>query len=550
MLNVEVSGDPRHPAVIITHGVTDNAHSQADLVRRLNPYFQVFAVDTLGHGVSPRFTDDDLQDPFAAASDALHETVREILAYRASVGALKGGLIGHGHSMGGALLSHVARKDPAAFRFLILEDPAWLAPEQYAEYVARGPEMADKYDEWTANPESIMASNRADRPHWPVEELPGWLSGKMQVDRRLIRTGVVTFSEPWQDVARELRVPTYVISSNDPDTIADHEQVAQLGNPYLHVRLIAGAPHCVRRENTGVYHAIMTEIFAEQGLDIAGDQLKIPGDRQPGAIDDRLRPIIDKTPPQTPWNLTAMRANPGEPDPRFAPDSVTASGARIFEPRPDVARAVTVVSIHGGGYVAGHAFQSDERNRALANLGFRVISPDYRLAPEHPYPAGLDDVVADIAANASDEALILLGDSAGAGLAWSALERYPGRVDAVALLEPCLDPVLASRSFATYADGPIWTRDAASSAMGLYAGRTPSVAEVSAVRPLPHALVVVNPVDPLRDEGIRLALDLVDAGGEVEMHMLNASFHGAMNAPEIAPQIDAWLIALAERITR
>lgn len=551
MLNVEVSGDPRHPGVVITHGVTDNAHSQADLVRRLNPHFQVFAVDSLGHGLSPRFTDSDLTDPFGAASRALHETVREILAYRSSVGFGKGALIGLGHSMGGALLSHVAVKDPAAFRFLVLEDPAWLTPEQQSGYAERGPELVDEYDRWTADAEGTLASCRSARPHWPIDEFPGWLSGKMQVDRELIRAGVVTFPEPWQEVAGALTIPTYVVSSEHPDTITDHEAVATLGNPHLHVRLIDNSPHCIRRENTETYHELLRDVFAEQGIDIDGDNLSIPGELGTPVIREDLLHVIDETPQQTPWDIETMRGEPAAPDPQFAPEHVTETGTRIFEPRTDrFAAPITLVSVHGGGFVAGRADQEDERNYGLAGLGFRVVSPEYRLAPEHPYPAGFDDVVREINDHRGDGLLIVMGDSAGAGLAWSALEAIKGKVDAVVLIEPCVDLAMASRSFSTHAEAPIWNREAAASAYQLYKGRTPSVADVQRVRELPPALVVVNPVDPLRDEGIQLATDLADAGAHVELHMFASTFHGTSLAPDLAEQIDGWLVRLAEEVSR
>lgn len=565
MLSVQIAGSPLNPAIVLTHGVTDNAHSQADLIDHLSPHFQVFAIDTLGHGTSPAFSAADLADPFEAAATELTATIKEILAYRMSVGALAEPLIGHGHSMGGALLSFVAHNNPEFFRLLILEAPAWLSPEQQDGYLSRGPDMADRYDGMKADPVQALAECYTERPHWPVTEFAGWLNGKFQVDRDLIRSGVVTFSKPWQEVASSLTVPTYIMTSENPDTIADHQAIAAIGNPQLHIRMIANAPHSVRREDTELYHQILADIFLAEGIASgkAGNRTTTEISRRVNTaepyIDPRLSPIIEQTPPQTPWDLVSLRAGGTRaftPSTRYAPDSITVNGTRIFNAQHDADTqadteqpSVTIINIHGGGYVAGSAHFLDEYNHQLAKLPARIVCPDYRLAPEYPYPAAITDIVRDINELTGDEPLILMGDSAGAGLAWSVLAQTDRPIAGLVLLEPAIDPTLSGRSFSTYADGPIWTRQAAAAAWQLYAGQSPSVATMQSLRPqLPRTLVVVNPVDPLRDEGIQLALDLTDAGAPVSLHMLAGTFHGTMKDPVVSPQINAWISELIASI--
>ena len=213
-----------------------------------------------------------------------------------------------------------------------------------------------------------------------------------------------------------------------------------------------------------------------------------------------------------------------------------------------------MVAPHGGGYVAGRARFDDARNADLSlRLGAVVISPDYRLAPEHPFPAAREDIVRTLAwASESHPCSTLwgFGDSAGSGLLYSGCVEYLRRggrpVSKAVFLEPCLDPTLASSSMATFAEGPVWTRRAAEHAWAAYLdGETPEAVMPSVARvaqwlgekgvSLPTSYVVVNPVDPLRDEGIRFACDLVDAGFECELHMWAGTFHGSLGYP-----VESW----------
>ena len=120
------------------------------------------------------------------------------------------------------------------------------------------------------------------------------------------------------------------------------------------------------------------------------------------------------------------------------------------------------------------------------------------------------------------------------------------------LLEPCIDPSLSTRSSSLFADGPIWTRRAAAGAWRHFFGLALATGEegkefeipealVESAFPKPRehmrevgfppALVVVNPVDPLRDEGIALATGLVDSGCIAELHMFAGTFHGSLSVP-------------------
>ena len=291
-----------------------------------------------------------------------------------------------------------------------------------------------------------------------------------------------------------------------------------------------------------------------------------------------LAPIIAETPEQTTWDLPAMRAggdallaNPHEANNRV---EVTSRG-RSFIPDDLRDNAPILVSIHGGGYVAGRAAFDDAKNDELAtHFGAIVVSPEYRLAPEFPFPIPVDDCISALAEALErfgyERPIFVLGDSAGAGLAYSMVsrlyglaaqvpqdketaaqyERISSMVRGIVLLEPCIDPSLSTHSSSLFADGPIWTRRAAAGAWRHFFGHTQAKdesgkkleipearVELAFPKPqeqmreigFPPALVVVNPVDPLRDEGIALATSLVDAGCIAEMHMFAGTFHGSLS---------------------
>ena len=294
-----------------------------------------------------------------------------------------------------------------------------------------------------------------------------------------------------------------------------------------------------------------------------------------------LLPVIEATPEQTTWDLPSMRAggdalleNPHEATNRL---EVSARG-RTFIPEGLQDNAPILVSIHGGGYVAGRAAFDDAKNDELAtHFGAIVLSPEYRLAPEFPFPIPVDDCISALAEALErfgyERPIFVMGDSAGAGLAYSMVsrlyglaahvpqdegtaaqyERISSMIRGIVLLEPCIDPRMSTHSSSLFADGPIWTRCAAAGAWRHFFGLALATGEegkeleipealVESAFPKPRehmrevgfppALVVVNPVDPLRDEGIALATGLVDSGCIAELHMFAGTFHGSLSVPD------------------
>lgn len=211
---------------------------------------------------------------------------------------------------------------------------------------------------------------------------------------------------------------------------------------------------------------------------------------------------------------------------------------RYYEPTADADEQLDViVFLHGGGWVAGDLFTGDAGARALAvGLGTRVVSVDYRLAPEWPFPAALDDTLAAIDAmdkRDSTRRIVVAGESAGGNLAAAgALERRGGRLHGQILINPLLDHASASASYERYATGYGLTTEDVQRFIGLYVGTgdpadprvTPlNAANLSGVAP---CVVTTAGFDPLLDDGIRYAKRLVDDGVPVTYLPMPAMLHG------------------------
>lgn len=191
-----------------------------------------------------------------------------------------------------------------------------------------------------------------------------------------------------------------------------------------------------------------------------------------------------------------------------------------------------VVYLHGGGFTIGSPQSHDVVCRQLADgAGAVVVSADYRLAPEHPYPAALDDAYAATVWAAAEAGrlgvdparLAVAGDSAGGNLAAAiALRARDTGGPAIAfqlLVYPCLDPAGSYPSMAENAEGYLLTRDTMAWFWANYLGATadpadPYVSPLAApdLAGLPPALVITAEFDPLRDEGEAYAARLASAG--------------------------------------
>lgn len=214
-----------------------------------------------------------------------------------------------------------------------------------------------------------------------------------------------------------------------------------------------------------------------------------------------------------------------------------------------------IVFAHGGGWCLGSLDVYDNPCRALANAtGCVIFSVDYRLAPEHAFPAPLNDVyralcwVAEHAAVLGIDAdrLAVGGDSAGGNLAAAAalMARDMGGPALVRqlLLYPALDAVFDTPSYERYAAGYSLTREAMRFCWSAYlAGPADGACAYAAplraasLQGLPPATIIVCEYDPLHDEGVAYAERLREAGVAVACLQLDGLIHAAMHMPGLTP---------------
>lgn len=217
--------------------------------------------------------------------------------------------------------------------------------------------------------------------------------------------------------------------------------------------------------------------------------------------------------------------------------------ARVYSPEADETPPV-VVYYHGGGWVLGGLESHEGTCRALANAaGAVVISVDYRLAPEHPFPAAVDDAWAAlrwIADHAGDlggdpSRLAVAGDSAGGNLAAvvALLARDAGSpaLRGQLLVYPATDATMASNSIQANGEGFFLTKADMEWFYGHYAPERPSDWRLSPLSAedltgLPPALVLTAEYDPLRDEGEAYGARLAASGVPVEVVRKDGLIHG------------------------
>jgi len=224
---------------------------------------------------------------------------------------------------------------------------------------------------------------------------------------------------------------------------------------------------------------------------------------------------------------------------------------RVYRPRSAAGPTAVpgIVFIHGGGFMIG-SVDTEHMGAVLvaADTGAVVVSVDYRLAPEHPYPAALHDCAAALswlhdqagALGVDPGRVAVVGASAGGGLAAAValLARdLGGPPICFQLLQiPELDDRLETPSMQRFVDSPLWNRPLAVQSWMAYLGDlwgTPDVPALAApsratdLGGLPPAYISTAENDPLRDEGIAYALGLLHAGVSVELHQFPGTFHGS-----------------------
>ena len=265
-------------------------------------------------------------------------------------------------------------------------------------------------------------------------------------------------------------------------------------------------------------------------------------------------------------------AIPGLPNGVEARDLTMAQGltARLYTPPDAKAPLPVLVYFHGGGWAAGSLATHDPFCRLLcAAAGVLILSVEYRLAPEYPYPAGLEDALAAYrwaaehaqSFDGDAQRLALGGDSAGANLAAVAANRICARGElarlaALMLLYPVMDhPSAGHASYRERGTGCGLEANRMEWFWEMYApGIPPENPEISPLRTdvmpaLPPSLVATAEYDPLRDEGLKYAEKLRAAGNTVtHLHARDMHHNFSVN-PESVMRFPQSVAALKEFAT-
>jgi acetyl esterase len=251
---------------------------------------------------------------------------------------------------------------------------------------------------------------------------------------------------------------------------------------------------------------------------------------------------------------------------------------RIYWP-PTGSEPPVLVYFHGGGFVVGDLDTHDGTCRQHAvGAGAVVVSVDYRLAPEHPYPAAVEDAWAatqwvadhadefDAVQNGGAVRLAVAGDSAGGTLAAVIAQRARDAAGPAIAFQLLWYPATlwdsSLPSFTENASAPILDREAVAMFSRWYAGKVDLSDPPAGLAPgragnlagLPPAYIAVAGHDPLRDDGMRYGELLAAAGVPVEVHNAETLVHGYLGYAGVVPAataaLDRGLAALRTGLAR
>jgi epsilon-lactone hydrolase len=220
----------------------------------------------------------------------------------------------------------------------------------------------------------------------------------------------------------------------------------------------------------------------------------------------------------------------------------TIAGVRVHEYTSGSGQLGLVLHFHGGAYVAGSSLFGRTYSKLVANGGPDLISIDYRLAPEHPYPAGVDDAVA-VYRSLLPRPMVIMGESAGGGMVLALAQRLhqeglPMPAGIVALF-PWSDLTQSSVGFTTNAGRDALAKSDLDTHASEYAGdlnvRTPGISpSFGSFEGFPPTTIIVGEYDSLIGDSRDVYQHLKDAGASVALTEIPGTAHGfvSLNVPE------------------
>lgn len=267
-----------------------------------------------------------------------------------------------------------------------------------------------------------------------------------------------------------------------------------------------------------------------------------------------LIPLIGDDPPAARAVMAAMNEQMAEMLPptdvaieeRMIPGPDGDVPVVIYQPPVDGPRPA-LLWLHGGGYVIGTARDDGNVVPFAEQVGCTVVSVDYRMAPEHPFPAGSEDSYAALvwmAENAEElgidpERIAIGGLSAGSGMAAGVVhmnrDRGGPKLAFQLLIYPMIDDTHNTPSGSLAHDPRVWNREVSDKAWKMYLGEmhggdvSPYAAAARATNfaDLPPAYICVGSADIFRDEDVAYASKLMAANIPTELHVYHGVWHGA-----------------------
>lgn len=240
--------------------------------------------------------------------------------------------------------------------------------------------------------------------------------------------------------------------------------------------------------------------------------------------------------------------------------TATVAGVPVRWFRPAQAGTGLLFHVHGGAFVAGSSLAARAHSGLARANGAELVSVDYRLAPEHPFPAALDDVWAVYSEVAHDRPTVIVGESAGGGLAMSLVRRVLDQggdaPKGLVTMFPWTDLTNTSESFERNEHRDLLSRAGLSRSAVAYAGdqdlRTPLVSPLhGSFAGFPPTLIAVGTQDCLLDDSRNVSTRMRAAGVDATLIEIAGGFHGftllpAPESKEVKRQISSFVGAVLQ----
>jgi N-formylmaleamate deformylase len=242
------------PAVVMAHGMTDSGWCWRRVADILAADYDVLLVDARGHGESDR----------PPSGYAAPDRAADLAGLIAALDLDRPVLIGH--SLGADTVATTAGRYPDLVRAIVLEDPPWghhpRTPENLAE--RRRLHEADLRAKQALNPEQLLDLIRHDQPNWHPDEFEPWVESKYQTSFEIFRIFESAW-ESWQDVVGRITCPLLLLTGDvNLGALVTPAMAARVDRrPNGRVVHIAGAGHCIRRDQHAEYLEALTAFLTE-----------------------------------------------------------------------------------------------------------------------------------------------------------------------------------------------------------------------------------------------------------------------------------------------